>query len=222
MSNHATVTSHGYVITCMHTLGSYHGVTQIRIRVCIQIGIWIYVCKTKCLACALEKHMKPQRFRVSSGLHVLRLSTFVAHGDHYCDVMRDAKGMPRTRIRIFASNDVNVTQFWRSTTPRHQHRLYLLEGLALRRILEIASFKGDLIQHWILVVHLLRRIHLVDLKQEAIYRYASSSCYDSHGKYCNNILSFVCICLYTSLFIHLKNRRRNSRVGLMSLQLQQP
>ncbi len=98
-----------------------------------------------------------------------------------------------------------MTQFCRSATPHHQHRLYLLEGLALRRILEMASFKGDLIQHQIFVVLLLRRIHLVDLKQEANYRYASSSCYDSHGKYCNNILAFGCICLYPS-FLYISQQ----------------
>jgi hypothetical protein len=60
--------------------------------------------------------MKPQRFRVSSGLHVLRLSTFVAHGDHYCDVMRDAKGMPRTRIKVVYGLQSTVFGAWPSHT----------------------------------------------------------------------------------------------------------
>jgi hypothetical protein len=88
-----------------------------------------------------------------------------------------------------------------------------LEGLALRRILENASFKGDMIQHQILVVLLLGRIHLVDLLQEAINRYASSSCYNSHGKYCNNILAFGCICLYPSfLYISQQETELEGRV----------
>ena len=57
---------------------------------------------------------------------------------------------------IFKSNDADVTKFLSSITPSLWHRLCQAEGLVLTRMCEIASFKGDLIQHQILIEFLLK------------------------------------------------------------------